>query len=141
MVYQRPHFQVSQEGDILTVTWAPQFEGTLICSPQDVGPYYEAYTAFQALLEEGTFAREHTLRMRLKPGQCLVFNNRRLLHGREAFSGEGSRLLQGCYINIDDAMSRLRAMHMMRPFSSASDPLEDQLIIPGNGSRLVLTDH
>ncbi|CAM9867370.1 unnamed protein product, partial [Choristocarpus tenellus] len=36
------------------------------------------------------------------------------------FSGKGSRLLQGCYINIDDAMSRLRAMHMMRPSSSAS---------------------
>ena len=75
--------QVDANGDLLTVTWSPMFEGVLTCASRDVAPYYEAYRAFQSLIEEGSYAEDHTVRLRLRPGQCLVFNNRRLLHGRE----------------------------------------------------------
>lgn len=50
----------------------------------------------------------------------------------QAFSGSGSRMLRGCYINIDDAMSRLRTLHVDRPPSD--DPLQNQLKRQGNGS-------
>lgn len=75
--------QVDSDGAIVAVTWAPPFEGVLTSAPNDVTPYYEAYRAFQNLIEEGSFAKEHTVRTRLRPGQCMVFNNRRLLHGRD----------------------------------------------------------
>ena len=75
--------QVDANGDLLAVTWSPMFEGVLTCAARDVAPYYEAYRAFQRLIEEGSFAEDHTVRCRLRAGQCLVFNNRRLLHGRE----------------------------------------------------------
>ena len=45
-----------------------------------------------------------------QPGDLLVFSNRRMLHGRDAFApsrdGGGSRWLQGCYISIDDFANR-----------------------------------
>lgn len=61
------------------------FEGALLCSPEDVVPYYEAYRAFQGVLEGSQFAKDHTVVKRLKPGECVVFNNRRMLHGRRVF--------------------------------------------------------
>lgn len=52
---------------------------------------------------------------RLKPGDTMVFNNRRMLHGRSAFiasSPSSNRILHGCYINIDEFASRYQ--HLCR---------------------------
>jgi alpha-ketoglutarate-dependent taurine dioxygenase len=111
MTYQRPHIRLDAEGEITGVFWAPMFEGTLHVPLQDVQPYYEAYALFQSFLEEGDFAREYTVKARMLPGQCMVFNNRRILHGREGFSGSGERHLQGCYTNIDESLSRYIVLH------------------------------
>jgi hypothetical protein len=57
------------------------------------------------------------LRHRLVEGEMLVFNNRTMLHGREAFSlpgGGHKRWLRGCYVNIDDFANKynlLRRRH------------------------------
>lgn len=75
--------QVDANSNILGIFWAPMFEGALLCPPEDVGPYYEAYRAFQELLEDSQFAKDHTVVKRLEPGQCIIFNNRRMLHGRK----------------------------------------------------------
>ncbi|CAM9987094.1 unnamed protein product [Scytosiphon promiscuus] len=138
MEYQRPIFQVDANGDILAVNWAPMFEGVLMCATRDMAPYYAAYREFQHLIEEGQYADKHTIKKRLEPGQCLVFNNRRMLHGREVGSRANStmtpsgknirRRLQGCYVNIDDATSRLCSLHTARPppsSSSFSSPFSD----------------
>lgn len=39
----------------------------------------------------------------LKEGECVVFNNRRVLHARRAFDTEsGERWLKGTYVDWDD---------------------------------------
>ncbi|KAG5175212.1 hypothetical protein JKP88DRAFT_265882 [Tribonema minus] len=111
MTYQRPHIEVDTDGEITGVFWAPMFEGTLHVPSKDIQPYYEAYALFQAFLEVGDFAEEHTVRARMQPGQCMVFNNRRMLHGREGFSGSGKRHMQGCYTNVDESLSRYIVLH------------------------------
>ncbi len=45
----------------------------------------------------------------LQPGTLLVFDNSRVLHGREAIAGAG-RVLAGAYISADDWRSRLRVL-------------------------------
>ncbi|MEV6609700.1 TauD/TfdA family dioxygenase [Kutzneria sp. NPDC051319] len=57
--------------------------------------FYRAYRAFRALLTEAQ------LSFRLEPGDCLLFDNTRILHARSGFSATGSRHLQGCYADID----------------------------------------
>ena len=42
----------------------------------------------------------------LKPGELLIFNNWRILHGRGSFIGE--RKMSGCYINKEDFDSSCR---------------------------------
>ncbi len=53
---------------------------------------------------------ELALTLRLSPGDCLIFDNTRVLHGRTAFTGTGDRLLQGCYADLDGLASTLTVL-------------------------------
>ena len=73
----------------------------------DVGAWYEAYRAFAALLKRPQLQ----VVFRLEPGDCVVMQNDRTLHGRTAFDpGRGRRHLQGCYIDADAMRSRLQVL-------------------------------
>ena len=53
------------------------------------------------------------LNLRLAPGDCLVFDNTRVLHARTAFSlsaGSPGRHLQGCYADLDGLASTLAVL-------------------------------
>ncbi|MEM8794105.1 MAG: TauD/TfdA family dioxygenase [Pseudomonadota bacterium] len=46
-----------------------------------------------------------------EPGDLVIFDNRRVLHGRDGFNpNDGYRRLQGCYVDRDDLFSRLRVL-------------------------------
>jgi gamma-butyrobetaine dioxygenase len=48
---------------------------------------------------------------KMQPGQMAVFDNRRVLHGREAFDpSTGFRHLHGCYVDRGEFDSRLRKL-------------------------------
>lgn len=72
-----------------------------------VEPWYAAYRAFARLLRRpGKEAR-----LRLAPGDLLVMQNQRVLHGRESYDANaGRRHLQGCYVDSDGVESRLRML-------------------------------
>lgn len=49
----------------------------------------------------------------MKPGECVIFDNRRVLHARKAFEvGDAGkeRWLRGCYIDKDPYLSRFRTL-------------------------------
>jgi gamma-butyrobetaine dioxygenase len=74
---------------------------------RDPGPeadtFYRAYRAFAEIL----LRPELLLAFRLDPGDCLVFDNTRVLHARTAFTAAGHRHLQGCYADLDGVASAL----------------------------------
>ena len=75
---------------------------------KDVPRAYAAMRRFSAL------AHDPRLQMRypLAPGDIVGFDNRRILHGRDAFDpGAGSRHLRGTYIDQDDVFSRVRLLN------------------------------
>ena len=76
--------------------------------PLDVAePWYEAYLDFYRRLH----APAARLERKLKPGDMVIFDNRRVLHGRSPYVGGDARWLQGCYAEIDGlraTLSRLR---------------------------------
>ena len=52
----------------------------------------------------------------MDPGDLVGFDNRRVLHGPDAFGpGSGSRVLVGCYIDHDDVFSRRRVSRRGQP--------------------------
>ncbi len=74
---------------------------------EDVGRCYDALRLFHKMADQPEFE----LKFRLKAGDIMCFDNRRVLHGRDAFTGSGKRHLQGIYIDRDEIMSRGRALN------------------------------
>jgi len=73
--------------------------------PFDVaGDFYKAYRKFADLLHQ----EDGELRLKLMPGELVLFDNERALHGRTGFSG-GARHLQGCYAD-KDALRSMRCV-------------------------------
>ena len=159
MMYRRSHIRVDSNGDVVSVHWSPPFEGPLAICSENVDSYYLARCAFECMLDNSLatksrllpeleasteealkeYAATHTYEYRLQPGEMLVFNNQRLLHGRRAFQFvEGSkRHLIGCYANIDEMLNQYRMLCRMRRSGSKEDPLTAHRSI-GNGSSYVL---
>jgi gamma-butyrobetaine dioxygenase len=65
--------------------------------------FYREYRTFAMILRETT----QTLTTSLSEEDAVVFNNRRILHGRTAFPPNERRLLQGCYLEHDGLLSRI----------------------------------
>lgn len=155
MTYRRPHITLAEDRgsifdrEITAVHWSPPFEGPLCLPPDDVDDYYEAYADFELLLNNDwdvpnekdltSYADEFTWKRKLKPGEILVFNNRRMLHGRNGFSvadgvsaESGRRHLVGCYTNIDDTLNTYRiGLRERQPCSQVS------VLNVGNGTTIV----
>ncbi len=73
--------------------------------------FYAAYRRFQEICNDPN----NQLSFRLQPGQLMAFDNRRILHGRDAFDPEsGPRLLRGCYGEREEVESRLRILYRAR---------------------------
>ncbi|WP_251977912.1 TauD/TfdA family dioxygenase [Salinicola avicenniae] len=107
-VWFDPMIKLDANGDFNEVRIADFLRGPLMAPFDDIEPAYAALMALQRLLREPEFA----LRFSYAPGDMVIFDNRRLLHARDAFdvSQGGSRWLQGCYLERDEARSRLRML-------------------------------
>ena len=58
---------------------------------------------------------EHVAQLLLQPGDCLIVDNHRVLHGRQQFfdvAGEERELI-GCYLSRDALESRLRSVGLL----------------------------
>ena len=69
----------------------------------DMLNYYKAYRKFSKIIDDPKMA----IKFKLKPGDCFIVDNTRVLHARTAYSGTGSRLLQGCYADKDELLSKI----------------------------------
>ncbi|XP_078591276.1 putative gamma-butyrobetaine dioxygenase isoform X2 [Branchiostoma floridae x Branchiostoma japonicum] len=107
MRYQRPHIVLNPDKEVIAVNWSPQFEGPLSVPEADVEPYYQAYRRLVQAMQDSPLKER-----RLVAGDCVIFNNRRMLHSRRAFTlAPGTvRHLQGCYINIDEFKNRVQVL-------------------------------
>lgn len=73
----------------------------------DVPRAYEAMATFSRLAHDPRFQ----LSFEFTPGDVIGFDNRRVLHGRDAFEpSQGTRVLRGAYLDQDDLYSTLRVL-------------------------------
>ena len=93
---ERPIFKLNENNEIVQVSFnnydrAPfRFEKDLTLK------FYEAIKKFDLIANNKDYQWRHIL----KPGELLIFNNWRILHGRGSFNGV--RKMSGCYINKED---------------------------------------
>ena len=87
---------------------------------QEYDDFLDAFRQFSKAVEDPA----NVLEYRLQPGECVIFNNRRVLHGRKAFDAVGGeRHYKGTYVDTDVISSTLRVLHSrLRPDSSIGTP-------------------
>ncbi len=71
-------------------------------------PFLNALRKFAARVEDPGYLFEY----KMQEGECIIFNNRRVLHGRRQFDAtHGERWLKGAYVDTDVFMSRFRVLN------------------------------
>ena len=69
--------------------------------------YYPAFHRFGRMLQ----AEKYVMRFRLNAGECICFDNHRVVHGREAYTAtSGDRHLRGCYTDRGEMRSSYRVL-------------------------------
>jgi gamma-butyrobetaine dioxygenase len=69
--------------------------------------YYPAFRNFGRMLQSD----KYLMRFRLNAGECIVFDNHRIVHGRASYTAEsGDRHLRGCYTDRGEMRSTYRAL-------------------------------
>jgi len=104
---RRPMIELAPDGELIAVRFNNRSAAAITDVPfEDMGLYYQAYRRFGEIIDDP--AMEVTFR--LEPGECFVVDNTRVLHARKAYSGTGTRWLQGCYADKDGLLSTLAAL-------------------------------
>jgi gamma-butyrobetaine dioxygenase len=81
--------------NVRKLNWSPPFEQSMRHGDGWLKDYYTAQHAFEKVLSDPA----GVYRVKLGPGDCVVFDNTRVLHGRQAFNAAGGRRhLRGTYI-------------------------------------------
>ncbi|WP_192035623.1 TauD/TfdA family dioxygenase [Halomonas sp. YLGW01] len=102
-----PLIELDSQGRIFRVRYSNRTERVEALPAEELAQYYAARQAFYQLITSD----ELTLNLKLDPGQMLIMDNYRLLHGRRAFElGGGVRHLRQGYVDRDSTASRRRVL-------------------------------
>lgn len=94
------------------MNWSPPFQ-----APIEVDTNGKDNGAFRSWLHAirnlGTSIEDpgSQFELKLNEGECVIFNNRRVVHGRREFDPEsGDRWLKGTYVDVDAFLSKFRTL-------------------------------
>ena len=93
---KRPIFRHDKNEEILQVSFNNYDRAAFRIDNESTLKFYEGIKKFDILAN----SEDYQWRYILKPGDLLIFNNWRILHGRGSFNG--TRKMKGCYINKED---------------------------------------
>jgi gamma-butyrobetaine dioxygenase len=110
----RPMIEVNAAGLIRCIRYSsrsmqplrPRPGATPVRAAEEMREFYLAYRAFASILLRPYL----TLWFDLRPGDCLVFDNTRILNSRAGCTPNGARHLQGCYADLDGIESTVAVL-------------------------------
>ncbi|KAJ5091116.1 hypothetical protein NUU61_005986 [Penicillium alfredii] len=111
------------------VNYSPPFQSPL--PPYSNGEHtHSGFVALKRALTNFTRLLESDLsvfELKLNPGECAIFANRRVVHARRQFNMTGgSRWLAGAYVDEDALLSRFAVCQKKHPITwRAADPMAD----------------
>ncbi|MGV8936683.1 MAG: TauD/TfdA family dioxygenase [Allorhizobium sp.] len=94
-------------GHVSGVTISQHLQDNIDLPQALLDSYYPALVKFIRMMKEDRFL----CRFRSIAGQCVVFDNHRIVHGREAYAAEsGKRHMRGCYMDRGAMRSTYRVL-------------------------------
>ena len=116
------------DADLAYVNWSPPFQGRLYHKPelaQRTREFVEAMSEFDRILN----GEEMAFELKMEEGSCAVFENRRVVHARNAFEVEqGERWLRGAYVDEDAFWSKCRALGADQYDTSSIEQPEEVIV-------------
>ena len=110
--FRAPTIGLDEAGAVTEVRFNFAVMDAIGAPAESMGALCRALRAFAAVIRDPVLECHY----RLNPGELLVFDNRRVLHGRAAFDpSTGRRHLQGCYVDRDQLLSRIRVLERSAP--------------------------
>ncbi len=106
----RPVIGVGPRGRIREIRLNSNHMQPLRLPPDEAVIFYAAYRAFAEMIG----GPGQMLTFLLRPGDCLIFDNTRILNGRTGFTGGGKRHMQVCWTDLDALASTLALMRRPR---------------------------
>ena len=104
--------QVNDKGEFKQVRFSPRLDFVPLLDKDKLELYYSARKKISELYN----SNQYRIEFKLVPGDLLMMDNHRLLHGRTSYdASEGNRFLQGCYIDYDSTEGKLK--HLKRKFN------------------------
>jgi alpha-ketoglutarate-dependent taurine dioxygenase len=106
---ERPVFELDpRTKEMRHVNYSPPFQSALPPSrgtehdTQTINKLQDALSILTGLIEQ----KSATFELKLNPGECAIFDNRRIVHARRQFdSAGGARWLAGAYVDTDALLS------------------------------------
>ena len=103
---------VDEDGYFKQVRFSPRLDFVPLMDKEKLELFYSARKKISELYN----SNKYKIEFKLSPGDLLMMDNHRLLHGRTSYdANEGNRFLQGCYIDYDSTEGKLR--HLKRKFN------------------------
>jgi gamma-butyrobetaine dioxygenase len=95
------------DGRVDEICFNAHLADILDIDPAIMPDYYAAYRRLMQMTRDSAYL----VTLKLKAGEMVVFDNRRVLHGRAAFDpSTGFRHLRGCYVDRGEFDSRMRVL-------------------------------
>jgi gamma-butyrobetaine dioxygenase len=102
----KPVIGIDPRGRIREIRHDFSYMQPLRLPPAEIVGFYAAYRAFAELLRWPG----EPLTFMLRPGDCLIYDNTRILNGRTGIVGAGKRHMQVCWTDLDVLSSTLAMM-------------------------------
>ena len=104
--------QLNEEREFKQVRFSPRLDFVPLMEKNKLELFYSARKKISELYNSDQYRVE----FKLNPGDLLMMDNYRLLHGRTSYdANQGNRFLQGCYIDYDSTEGKLK--HLKRKFN------------------------
>ena len=104
--------KLDESGNFKQVRFSPRLDFVPLIDKEKLELFYSARKKLSELYN----SENYKIEFKLLPGDLLMMDNYRLLHGRTKYdASEGNRFLQGCYIDYDSTEGRLK--HLKRKFN------------------------
>lgn len=107
LLTHRPIINIDRQGRTLGVHYSPRLDGLPLLPLEELRRFHLARQRLGQLFTDPA----NEVRFRLNPGELMLFDNSRVLHGRTSYDpSEGHRHLQGCYIDLDGPRERFASL-------------------------------
>jgi len=96
--------ELNKNGSLKRIRLSPRLDYVPVLKKDQLNQFYKARSFFIKLCN----SRKFMIQFKLEPGDLMIMDNYRTLHGRTAYNmNVGERHLQGCYIDHDSAESKM----------------------------------